>query len=45
MTTNDQSSRGAAVTSAYEIGKVFVALRGDLRRCLIACSPPNENPV
>lgn len=46
MTTNDHSSRGAAVTSAEEIGKVFVdreSLRShrsrptpvlDLRRCV-----------
>ncbi len=35
MITNDQSSRGAAVTSADEIGKVFVALGQGMRQCLV----------
>ena len=35
MTTNDQSSRGAAATSADEIGIVFIAIAKDLRLCLI----------
>ena len=33
--TNDQSSRGAAVTSAEGIGKVFVVVGQDVRQCLI----------
>jgi hypothetical protein len=35
MITNDQSSRGAAITSAEKIGKVFVAIKQNLRLCLI----------
>ncbi len=35
MTANDQCSRGAAATSADEIGKVFVALDQGMRQCLI----------
>jgi len=35
MTINDQRSRGAAVTSADQNGKVFVVLAHDMRLCLI----------
>jgi hypothetical protein len=35
MSTNDQNSRGAAAASADRIGKVFVALRWDMREYLI----------
>jgi hypothetical protein len=35
MTINDQNSRGAAATSADQIGKVFIALAQDVRKCLI----------
>ena len=35
MTINDQGSRGAAVTSADQIGKVFVVVGQDERKCLI----------
>jgi hypothetical protein len=34
MTTNDQGSRGAAVTSADQIGKVFIVV-GQRAQCLI----------
>ena len=34
MTTSDQKSRGAAITIADKIGKVFVVV-GDMRQCLI----------
>ena len=35
MTTGDQFSRGAAGTSTDRVGKVFVALAHDMRKCLI----------
>jgi hypothetical protein len=35
MTTNDQGSRGAASTTAGQIGKVFVVVGQDVRQCLI----------
>jgi len=35
ITTGDQFSRGAATMSADRIGKVFVALAQDVRKCLI----------
>jgi hypothetical protein len=35
VSTNDQSNRSAGVTSAEEIGKVFVVVGQDVRRCLI----------
>jgi hypothetical protein len=35
MTTDDQSSRGAAATSADRIGKVFIVVCEDVRECLI----------
>ncbi len=35
MTTNDQISRGAAVTSTDRVGKVFVVVGHGMRRCLI----------
>jgi hypothetical protein len=35
MTTNDQVSRGSASTTNDQIGKVFVVLAQDVRRCLI----------
>ncbi len=34
MTTKDQGSRGAAVTNADQIGKMFIVV-GQERRCLI----------
>jgi hypothetical protein len=34
MTTGDQFSDGAAATSADQIGRVFVALAQDVRKCL-----------
>jgi hypothetical protein len=35
MTTNEQDSRGSAVAHADQPGKVFVALRDGMRRCLV----------
>ena len=35
MTTSDQGNRGAASTSADQIGKVFVVVGQDVRQCLI----------
>jgi len=35
MTTRDQFSRGAVGTSADRVGKVFVALAQDMRKCLV----------
>ena len=37
MSTNDQNSRGAAVTSADQIGKVFIVVGQDVRKCLPSC--------
>jgi hypothetical protein len=34
MTTDDQFSGGAAATSLDQIGKVFIALAQDVRKCL-----------
>ena len=34
MTTKDQGSRGAAVTNADQIGKMFIVVRQE-RQCLI----------
>lgn len=35
MTSNDQGSRHEAITIADVVGKVFVAVSNNLRRCLI----------
>jgi hypothetical protein len=35
VTINNQSSRGAAATSADQIGKVFIVVGLDVRKCLI----------
>jgi hypothetical protein len=35
MKTGDQSSRGAALTSDDQIGKVMVVVSHDVRRCLV----------
>jgi hypothetical protein len=35
MTSNDQGSSHEALTSADVVGKVFVAVSKDLRRCLV----------
>ena len=35
MTTHDQGSRGAVVTSTDHIGKAFIVVGQDVRRCLV----------
>ena len=35
MTSDDQGSRGTAVTSTDQIGKVFVVVGQDVRRCFV----------
>jgi len=35
MNANDQNSHSAAVTSTDQIGKVFIVVSQDVRRCLI----------
>jgi hypothetical protein len=35
MTTNDESTRGALVTSADRIGNVLIVVGQDVRRCVV----------